>query len=708
MPHRKNWRRPSGKSLLTIVVTAVVAVAALIYFLPRESKFGYVYEVNKPWRYPQLIASYDFPIYKTDAEVQRERDSITENFLPYYVVDTLAAQEHIQALRKDFLEGRFTGVATAYLPRLVALLRQAYARGIMDFSEQERLVAAGSSMHLVSGKEALVVAPQDFYTIRTAYDALLHNADSRLPAAVIRQCDLNNYLVPNIVADTAKNRLELEGELAQVLTNCGMVQSGQLIIDRGQIVSREHVKILDSLKKESERRMDPSRGYWFIFTGQTLYVLFIIGILLVYLRLFRYDYFDSPHSVLLLFSLVTLFPLITYVMMEHHFYSVYLVPYAIVPMFVRIFLDSRTSFMALVTSSLLSALALHAPYEFLVHQLVTGLVVIYSLRELTERSQLLWAVGAVVGAGLLISITYDLSQGLNWDAFDRSRSVYIIIGGVLLLFAYPMMYVVERLFGFTSSVTLVELSNINHPLLRKMSKVAQGTFNHSMQVANLATEVADAIGAKPLLVRTGALYHDIGKLQNPTYFTENQNGVNPHDSLPEERSAEIIIAHVYEGLRLAEKYHLPAVIRDFIRTHHGAGLTKYFYIQYCNKHPETPEPDKRPFSYPGPAPRTREQAVLMMCDSVEAASRSIKEYTEENISALVNRIVDGQLADGCFRECPLTFRDVADAKRVLIEALKTAYHTRISYPELHPQQPAKNTARQGFFGPGRFGGRRFS
>lgn len=695
-----NRHRPTGKSLLTLAATVAISLVALIYFLPRESKFGYVYELNKPWRYPQLIASYDFPIYKTEAEVARERDSVTSGFRPYFRMDSLVAKKQIQAMRRDFYAGKFKGVPGYYLPRLVELFQHVYSRGIVDFGEQERLAKEGRDrIRIVQGKRSTEAAVEDFYTQRTAYDYLMQRDNSSLPPGVLQDCDLNKYLVSNVTADTAKNRSELEDELSQLLTNCGMVQSGQLIIDRGQIVNAEHAKILDSLRKESERRMDPSRGYWFIFAGQAIYVILLIGMLLAYLRLFRHDYFYSPHSVLLLFSLVTVFPVLTYLMMSHHFYSVYLVPYAMVPMFVRIFMDSRTSFMALTVSSLLSALALHSPFEFVLQQTVTGIVVIYTLRELTERSQLLRAVVAVVIAGLVISTTYDLSQGLNQDAFDRSRSIYIVIGGILLLFAYPLMYLVERVFGFTSSVTLIELSNINHPLLRKMSKVAQGTFNHSMQVANLAAEVADKIGAKPLLVRTGALYHDIGKILNPTFFTENQTGVNPHDKLSEERSAQIIISHVTEGLRLAEKYHLPSVIRDFIRTHHGAGLVKYFYIQYCNKHPEIEHPDPKPFTYPGPNPQTREQAILMMCDSVEAASRSLKEYTEESITALVNRIVDGQLADGCFRECPLTYRDIADAKRTLIDSLKTIYHTRISYPELKKDQPQPQQ-RSGFFGQG--------
>lgn len=699
MKPKSIWQTLSRRSFLTVACTLLVSVVTLIYFLPRESKFGYVYELNKPWHYPQLIASYDFVIYKTDDEVKRERDSVVRQFVPYYRVDSLVAEKQIAALCKDFYAGKFRGIPVYYLPRLVENLRQIYARGILDVSDYEGFLKSDShALRLIRGQEATTGEVENFFTIRTAYDYLLNRDKGALSQESLRGCNLNDYLAVNVKNDTAKNRLELQSELSQVSDNIGMVQSGQLVIDRGQIVNAEHVRILNSLKKESEQRMDPSRGYWFIFAGQVIFVILLISLLFTYLKLFRRDYFSSPHSVLLLFSFVTVFPVITYLMMAHHFYSVYLVPYALIPIFVRIFMDSRTSFMAVVTSSLLSALSLHSPFEFVLWQIVTGATVIYSLRELTERSQLLRTVLAVVVVGLVISIGYDLSQGLNGDAFDRSRIVYMIIGGILLLFAYPLMYFVEKLFGFTSSVTLVELTNTNNPILRKMSKVAQGTFNHSMQVSNLAAEVADKIGAKAQLARTGALYHDIGKVLNPAFFTENQSGVNPHDTISEERSAQIIINHVTDGLRLAEKYHLPQVIKEFIRTHHGTGLVKYFYIQYCNKHVGEPV-DEEAFRYPGPNPQTREQAVVMMCDSVEAASRSLKEYTEESITQLVNRIVDSQLAEGHFKECPITFRDIADAKRTLIDSLKTIYHTRISYPEIKkPTDQAHNSPLRGFKG----------
>ena len=454
-----------------------------------------------------------------------------------------------------------------------------------------------------------------------------------------------------------------------------------------------------SFERETVRRNDPSKGMWQVVTGQVIFVLCVIVAFVFYLRLFRREYLRSPHSILLLSSLIAIFPLITYAMVDQKFLNVYMVPYAMVPIFVRIFMDSRTAFMTMVCSVILSSLALHSNYEFVIVQFMSGMTAIYALRDLTERSQLLRVALAVFVTSSAIMLGYDLSQGIEFSHLDRSMYVYNAVNGVLLLFAYPLLYMIEKLFGFTSSVTLVELSNTNNSVLRRMSKVAQGTFVHSLQVANLAAEVADKIGAKPQLVRTGALYHDIGKMLNPAFFTENQTGVNPHDELTEERSAQIIISHVTEGLKLADKYHLPKVIRDFISTHHGRSQVKYFYIQWKNKH-QGEEPDAKLFTYPGPNPFTREQAILMMCDAVEASSRSLKEFTEESIKELVNRIIDGQVQAGYFRECPITFRDIADAKRVLAESLKTIYHTRIAYPELNakPAEPAPQPRRAYFFG----------
>lgn len=683
----------------TLAGAVVVVVALLVYFLPRETKFGYEYEQGRPWRYNSLIATYDFPIYKTQHEVEAERDSALRSFQPFYAEDPRMADRQILAFKQDFLAGKFHDVPTHCLAHITSLMQTVYDAGIVPFAEISQMAKDRTSgIRIIEGTEAVSRQLTELYSTRSAYEYIVHADTLQYPRELLARCNLNEYLSPNLALDSVKTRSAREDVIASVAPAAGMVQSGQRIIDRGEIVSAEQYKILQSFERESVRRNDPSEGFWQALLGQIIFVSCVLISFVAYLRLFRRDYLRSTHSIMLLSTLIAIFPLITYLMVDQKFLNVYMVPYAMVPMFVRIFMDSRTAFMAMVCSVILSSFALHSNYEFVIVQFMAGLTAIYALRDLTERSQLLRVALAVFATSTAIMVGYDLSQGVDVLHLDHSMYIYNAVNGVLLLFAYPLLYLIEKLFGFTSSVTLVELSNTNNVLLRRMSKVAQGSFVHSMQVANLAAEVADKIGAKPQLARTGALYHDIGKQLNPAFFTENQTGVNPHDSLSEERSAQIIISHVTDGLRLADKYHLPKLIRDFISTHHGRSKVRYFYILWKNKH-QGEEPDPKLFTYPGPNPFTREQAIVMMCDAVEATSRSLKEYTEESIKALVDRIIDGQVQEGYFRECPITFRDIAEAKRVLTESLKTIYHTRIAYPELNskPTHPAPQSARRTYF-----------
>ena len=700
MPNNSNIAKSKLKGAFTLIGTVIVVVLLLVYFLPRETKFGYEYEQGRPWRYNSLIATFDFPVYKTPDEVQAERDSALSQFQPFYTEDVQIAQRQITAFETAWRAGRFGDVPAHCLNHVDKMLRGVYEAGIVPSADLSQMAKERTpGVRVVEGTEAVTRPITELYSTRSAYEYIVYADTINFPRELLARCNINEYLSPNLSIDSAKTSAVREDLLAAVSPASGMVQSGQRIIDRGEIISAEQYKILQSFERETVRRNDPSKGMWQVVTGQVIFVLCVIVAFVFYLRLFRREYLRSPHSILLLSSLIAIFPLITYAMVDQKFLNVYMVPYAMVPIFVRIFMDSRTAFMTMVCSVILSSLALHSNYEFVVVQFMSGMTAIYALRDLTERSQLLRVALAVFVTSSAIMLGYDLSQGIEFSHLDRSMYVYNAVNGVLLLFAYPLLYMIEKLFGFTSSVTLVELSNTNNSVLRRMSKVAQGTFVHSLQVANLAAEVADKIGAKPQLVRTGALYHDIGKMLNPAFFTENQTGVNPHDELTEERSAQIIISHVTEGLKLADKYHLPKVIRDFISTHHGRSQVKYFYIQWKNKH-QGEEPDAKLFTYPGPNPFTREQAILMMCDAVEASSRSLKEFTEESIKELVNRIIDGQVQAGYFRECPITFRDIADAKRVLAESLKTIYHTRIAYPELNakPAEPAPQPRRAYFFG----------
>lgn len=700
MPNNSNIAKSKLKGAFTLIGTVIVVVLLLVYFLPRGTKFGYEYEQGRPWRYNSLIATFDFPVYKTPDEVKAERDSALSQFQPFYTEDVQIAQRQIAAFETAWRAGRFGDVPAHCLNHVDKMLRGVYEAGMVPSADLSQMAKERTpGVRVVEGTEAVTRPITELYSTRSAYEYIVYADTINFPRELLARCNINEYLSPNLSIDSAKTSAVREDLLAAVSPASGMVQSGQRIIDRGEIISAEQYKILQSFERETVRRNDPSKGMWQVVTGQVIFVLCVIVAFVFYLRLFRREYLRSPHSILLLSSLIAIFPLITYAMVDQKFLNVYMVPYAMVPIFVRIFMDSRTAFMTMVCSVILSSLALHSNYEFVIVQFMSGMTAIYALRDLTERSQLLRVALAVFVTSSAIMLGYDLSQGIEFSHLDRSMYVYNAVNGVLLLFAYPLLYMIEKLFGFTSSVTLVELSNTNNSVLRRMSKVAQGTFVHSLQVANLAAEVADKIGAKPQLVRTGALYHDIGKMLNPAFFTENQTGVNPHDELTEERSAQIIISHVTEGLKLADKYHLPKVIRDFISTHHGRSQVKYFYIQWKNKH-QGEEPDAKLFTYPGPNPFTREQAILMMCDAVEASSRSLKEFTEESIKELVNRIIDGQVQAGYFRECPITFRDIADAKRVLAESLKTIYHTRIAYPELNakPAEPAPQPRRAYFFG----------
>lgn len=555
--------------------------------------------------------------------------------------------------------------------------------GIINTNEYNNIFKDSTSMiRFVSGKNAKSLKVSSFYSTIAAYEHIFANEKLAAQRAILSRCNLNNYIEANIVYDKEKSDAEKNDLLSSIPLASGMVMSGQKIIDRGEIVNDYTCRVLNSFDKEMKRRSSTQDEIMTTFIGQILFVLILVMMFTSYLTLFRKDYFEKPRSLTMLYTMITLFPILVSMMMKHNFFSVYIIPFAMAAIFVRVFMDSRTAFITHVTMILICAAAVKYQYEFIIVQLASGLVAIYSLRELSKRSQIFITAILVTISSCIVYLALQLMQDNQVFNIDPSMYTYFIINGIFLLLSYPMMYLIEKMFGFISNVTLFELSNTNKGLLRNLSEIAPGTFQHSITVGNLAAEIANRIHANSLLVRTGALYHDIGKMTNPVFFTENQAGVNPHDQLSDLESAQIIISHVTEGLKLAEKFNLPGIIKDFISTHHGTGLTKYFYINYCNEHPDE-QVDKEMFQYPGPNPFTREQAILMMADTVEAASRSLNEYTEESISTLTNKLIDSQVADGFFRECPITFRDIALAKSVLIERLKSIYHTRISYPHLN-------------------------
>lgn len=679
----KTSKRFSYKNLIYKSLIFIATVSVIVYFLPNEGKFNYQFDINKPWKYGLLQASFDFPIYKNDLQVQKEQDSILADYQPYFQIDKEAEKNVLSKLREDYNKTlRHSLPGTDYVRYIERTLKALYEDGIIAGNylkrmEEDSIIA----IRLVDKNVATSRFIDQLYTVKEAYEYLLNADTAHYKKKILQQCNLNDYITPNLVYDEEKSEAAQKDLLSNISWANGFVLNGQKIIDRGEIVDEQTYNILESLRKEWEKRSDSVQEKRLTLAGQILYVGIFLFCFMAYLELFRADYYERKGTLTLLFALIVFFPVLSSIMVEQNLSSIYVVPFAMIPIIVRVFLDSRTAFMAHVTIILLCSITLRFPHEFILLQVVAGMVAIYSLRELSQRSQLLRTALVVFISYALLYFAFELIHEDDLTKLNTRMYIYFMINGILLLFAYPLLFLLEKIFGFTSDVTLVELSNINNSLLREMSEVAPGTFQHSLQMANLAAAAANKIGGKSQLVRTGALYHDIGKMVNPAFFTENQSGVNPHKSLSYEQSAQVIISHITDGLKLAEKHNLPKVIKDFISTHHGRGLTKYFYISYKNEHPDE-EVDQEKFRYPGPNPFTKEQAVLMMADSVEAASRSLPEYTEESISTLVDKIIDTQVSEGYFKECPITFKDIATVKALFKEKLKTMYHTRISYPEL--------------------------
>ena len=671
---------PYWHRMLIRIALVITSVTIVVWSMPRDSRTYFHVEQGKPWKYADFTAPYDFPVYKSEAAIKAERDSVLHEYEPYYKYNKEVETQMVHKFMNDYAQG-IPGLPADYLFFISNRLHSLYDQGIMEQKEYSELRNDTSkTIRVVNGKEAASVSILEVYSAKTAYEQLFSDPKLAPQRNILKRCNLNDYIVPNLIYDRERSESSRDELLSGIALASGLVQKGQKIVGRGEIVTEKTYRIVESFKQENERRNEDVTQNQISLTGQILYVTIIMICFTIYLSLYRIDYFDKPRSIMMLYALIIIFTVTTALFMRNTFIHVYILPYAMVPIFIRVFMDSRTAFMTHFTMVLICAVMLQHPFEFIAVETIAGLVAISSLRELSQRSQLFKTALIVTAIAMSVNLACDWMRADALAQIDYSAYNYLAVNGVALLFAYPLLYLIEKAFGFTSDITLIELSNTNNELLRKMSEVAPGTFNHSIQVANLAGEIANKIGAKAQLVRTGALYHDIGKLSNPIYFTENQSGIDPHEMLTDIESAQIIISHVTEGLKMADKYNLPQVIREFISTHHGQGKAKFFYIRYNNEHPDEPVDDLL-FTYPGPNPFTREHACLMMADGVEAASRSLPDYTEQSIRQLVERIIDSQVADGYFRECPVTFRDIQYAKTVLIEKLKTIYHTRISYPD---------------------------
>ncbi|MDE6400836.1 MAG: HDIG domain-containing protein [Muribaculaceae bacterium] len=683
------WNKIFSQLNLIRFGLAITSVAVILLFLPRADHQSFSFEENQPWKYPLLTADFDTPILRDSASVRKMRDSIDRVFVPFVKRDLEAEKTNME---------RFANIIQNHSSHeertlLLKLLKQTYENGVLESkmyanvvtngNRQLRLVEgnSGESKSVVAINAASMLSPaRAFGRIDSIFSHEFHGGEGKM-APEIRKA-LNLCITPNIVTDSATDYKYRSQEYLNVTGAMGVIKKGQRIVDRGEIINPQIFTNLNTYLDMMNSRQAETRDHTYFIIGQGLYIILIYILLYCFMSLYRSRFFSDIRQMVFLMSFITLFVVFSIVMFEYVSNGIYLVPFAAVPVIILVFFDSRTAIFALLTTVLISTLVATYQFQFLFMELSVGLTATFSIRQLSRRSQLL---RTAMLSFLAYTVTYFatclLSEGNLSNFVPRIIGIFAI-NSVILSFAYILILVIEKIFGFTSTVTLVELSDINSPLLRRLAENAPGTFQHSMQVSTLATEAARAIGANTTLVRTGALYHDIGKMKSPVFFTENQHGVNPHAGLNPETSAQKIIAHVTDGLAMASKEKLPKVIKAFISQHHGKGITKYFYNTAVNENPDEVI-DKSKFQYPGPNPQSKETAILMMADAVEAASRSLNDFTPDAINTLVDRIIDSQISDGLLKEAPISFRDVETVKDTFKKRLSTIYHSRVQYPEIN-------------------------
>ncbi|MBQ3673612.1 MAG: HDIG domain-containing protein [Paludibacteraceae bacterium] len=614
-------------SIFRIGAFVVLAAVIVLLFPDYHNSFRYHYEIGKPWGYPTLTADFDFPIYKTDAQLQEEQAKMLSTLAPYF----------------------------KYVPQVQREVN------VISLEHMEWLKAEGYSRITVRQQKIPV---SELYTPKTAYDKYRYE------------------IAINLVLDTARTTELREKMLATISPTQDMVQKGEKIIAEGDLVTESAYQRLQSLRRAYENENITNRQRALSILGQTMLVLLFLCLFVIYLYVFRIQYLQSTSTVL--FFCLQMFIVIALACLVLRFnISVYLIPFAWVPILTRVFLDSRTALFLHFTTILITSIVVPAPVEFFFIQIVVGMVAVSSLSDMTRRAQLIQTAGWIFLTQVLAYTAITFAQTGVFSSINPWTYLYFFLSALLTVGCYGLIYAFEKIFRFISSITLVELTDINSDLLHTLAERAPGTFQHSMQVSNLAAEAAKTIGANALLVRTGALYHDIGKMTDPFYYTENQSGgENPLLEMDPRDAAQVVIAHVAEGEKIARRNHLPEVVINFITTHHGTSLVRYFYNTYCNAHPQE-KVDENMFRYPGAKPTTKEGAILMMADAIEARSRSLGEFTEEAITQMVDEMIDAQIADGQFSETPLSFKDVEDIRRVFKTRIISMNHHRISYPTLN-------------------------
>ncbi len=663
------------------------ALGIIVFLMPKEGKFKYEFQKGKPWLHENLYAPYDFAIIKSDAELIKEEQAIRNNSSLYFVLDKTVEEKALYNLNTsllaqlDTLKVREHKKYIEIVSLATKLLNNVYSQGIIQPIENREL-KNDDLITLISVNETIEGEKGSFMTVKLASE-YLRNESQKLKQGsrgILQNLILDN-LHHNVLYDETTSEKVLNDRLSKLSKTKGKVEKEQLIVSKGQVVNDELWLQLQSLKIEYEIKKGSEKNFYFITAGQVLIVGMVFLVMVLFLSLFRQKIINVNNRVMFIVVSFTLTVLMGMIPLYFEQVPIYALPFCILPILIKSFYDellaSYIYFLAIIL------IGFYAPngFEFVFLQVITGLIALFSLVSLRKRSQLLTTVFIIFLSYSVSNLAILIVQEGNWQNIKIENFYWFGASAILTLLVYPLIYIYEKIFGFLSDVTLMEIADTNSPLLRELAAKAPGTFQHSMQVANLAERAILKVGGSPLLVRTGALYHDIGKMLAPHYFIENQvGGVNPHNDLEPNESAKIIINHVLKGIEIAKKNNLPEVIIDFIRSHHGTSTVKYFLYQYKTLHPEK-EIDTGDFTYPGPIPFSKETAVLMMADACEAASRSLNEYNEESLSSLVTNIIDGQAKEGQFANADITYKDISVIKRIFINMLQNIYHVRIAYPK---------------------------
>lgn len=669
---------PNDKKFWLTIALYAVGALVILFFLPRSERTELSYEKNKPWTNPQLIAPFDFG-YKLAPEIKQGFiDSIDRNLVPVYDIDATAQQNIVSMI------SNLDSVSVHQRDALIRAIDDIYRSGVVTSDAAQRIAAGDMTKIILSTSDSKEgVSTARMRTSRQAYEHLEKQFAKSSPTFWhnLQQHKLSTYLLPNMIENEEKTAELRNARITPYEAVQGIIQKGEEIINRGDMVTPQRYQILQDYEQELAKK-DKERGIsrFNVVLGRILFSLSVMVVIYLFLRIYRPEIFDSVTRTACLLLIYVGFFVFASFMADLFVDGLYIVPFAILPILLVVFFDTTVAMFFLIIEVILCSLLAKLPFEFCFIEFAAGMTAIYSMRELSRRSQLMRTACYVFVAYVITYAAAELVQIASLNTFSWKLIGFFAINMVLTSFAYILIFIVEKMFGFISVVTLVELSDINNPLLRELSEECPGTFQHSMAVANLVTAAANRVNANVQLVRAGALYHDIGKTKNPAFFTENQHGVNPHNALTPVQSARVIINHVTDGLRIAEKANLPKVIRDMIVQHHGKTTARYFYNTYCNAHPGE-EVDPAPFTYPGPNPQSKEASLLMMADVVEAASRSLPDHKPETIAALVNRLIDMQVSEGLHNDSPLSFRDITTIKKAFINSLLTMYHVRIAYPD---------------------------